>query len=230
MHANDICLFQLNAHKQSIFKYIHGLLSQPISVVYWKQCVPIEHNSYKPIEEVGLFAHFLCSVHNSTFSPHWSLAGNRMKFPRKLPFHLPYLGRPLLQSILVIAYIIYFGYPAVLRYNEKKTYTLSDVQHTNGIPAPSVTFCPVNKSSGYGWKTTRNDAQEDVKFGDDFVDAPGLVNMFSSWVPGKNYCSEDIDKCIAKNTYEFSDAIINVVKGHQNNFSNSITNATHCTL
>ena len=142
-----------------------------------------------------------------------------------MPFHLQYLGRPLLQFILVMAYIIFFGYPAVLRYNEKKTYILSDVQHTNGIPAPTVTFCPVNKSSGYGWKSRRKDTQVDVKFDDNFEVAPGLVDMFSSCVPSKNYCSKDIDKCIAQNTYEFSDAIKNVFKGHESNFSISIASS-----
>ena len=140
---------------------------------------------------------------------------------------MPEMKRQLLQSVLVIVYIIYFGYPALLRYKEYKTYILSDVKVTNGIPAPSVTFCPVIKTSSYGWKTRRNDTLADVKFDDDFEVSPRVLYMLSSCVPSKNHCKKDIDECIAQNTFKLSDAIIKVTKGSEFAAMSSITNASY---
>ena len=148
-----------------------------------------------------------------------------MNFLKNLPFSLPQLGRSLLQFILVMVYIIYFGYPAVLRYSEKKTYILSDVKETNGIPAPSVTICPLDKSSAFGWRTLRNDSLVDVKFDDDLKVVSGLNHLFSGFVPSENHCGEDIDKCVAQNTFEMSDAIVKVVIGSQTIFP--ITNGIY---
>ena len=74
-----------------------------------------------------------------------------------------YLLRPLLQLLLIVVFLYFFGFPAVKRFQEKKVMVVSSVRDTGGIEAPAVTVDPRFASSNKGWKVNSSNELEIIE-------------------------------------------------------------------
>ena len=60
----------------------------------------------------------------------------------------------ILQLVLFIIFLIFFGIPSVEKYLKKQTIVISSQEQTNGIEAPSITFVArKRKGVAMGWKS-----------------------------------------------------------------------------
>ena len=58
-----------------------------------------------------------------------------------------------LHVALFVVFLIFFGFPAIEKYQKKETVVVSSEELTNGIEAPSLTIMGLNSIKGIGWKT-----------------------------------------------------------------------------
>ena len=64
----------------------------------------------------------------------------------------------ILQIILFVLFLIFFGVPSVQKYLEKQTIVISSEEQTNGIEAPAITFVATKKREfSIGWKSVDKD-------------------------------------------------------------------------
>ena len=64
----------------------------------------------------------------------------------------------ILQIILFVLFLIFFGIPSVEKYLEKQTIVISSEEQTNGIKAPAITFVARKKRGVVkGWKSVDKD-------------------------------------------------------------------------
>ena len=62
----------------------------------------------------------------------------------------------LLYVLLFVLFMIFFGYPSIVKYQKEETIITSTEKKTNGIEAPAVTILTVNNITGFGYKTKTN--------------------------------------------------------------------------
>ena len=60
--------------------------------------------------------------------------------------------RFILQLVLFGLFLYIFGFPALVRYQEKKVIVVTSRQNTNGTQAPAVTIVVKRKDTRSGWK------------------------------------------------------------------------------
>ena len=59
--------------------------------------------------------------------------------------------RPLLQSVLLATFFIFFGLPAIERYQAKRVVVVVSKKDTGGIPAPTISIAAWNPQTKNGW-------------------------------------------------------------------------------
>ena len=60
----------------------------------------------------------------------------------------------VLQLLLFILFLVFFGIPSVEKYLEKQTVLITSEEITNGIEAPAITFVALNENKSIpGWKS-----------------------------------------------------------------------------
>ena len=69
--------------------------------------------------------------------------------------HKKFILKFIVQTILFGIFLIYFGLPALQRYEEQKVIVTVDEVETDGIPAPAVTLCGKNNKTGV-WREMSN--------------------------------------------------------------------------
>ena len=58
----------------------------------------------------------------------------------------------LLHIILFVFFMSFFGIPALTKYRREETITISSLELTYGIEAPTVTLIGVKTNTSTGWK------------------------------------------------------------------------------
>ena len=81
-----------------------------------------------------------------------SMTGNSCKV-EKCHQSLALCFNVILQVLLFLLFLIYFGIPSVEKYLEKQTIVITSEEITNGIEAPAITIVALNSRSIPGWKS-----------------------------------------------------------------------------
>ena len=63
------------------------------------------------------------------------------------------LLRPFLQLLLLLIFLLYFGLPAIHRFNERSVMVVTSRVDTGGIEPPAVTLAARNADSKLGWRS-----------------------------------------------------------------------------
>ena len=108
---------------------------------------------------------------------------------KKLNPTLVFYFNIILQIVLFVIFLIFFGMPSVAKYLDQETIVISSEEKTNGIEAPAITFSALKNN--VGWKSVGN--------------IPYLTfNMV-------DHCEKiglpDIGACVSNDTFEFADFI-----------------------
>ena len=108
---------------------------------------------------------------------------------KKLHPTLVFYFNIILQLVLFVIFLIFFGIPSVSKYLDQETIVISSEEKTNGIEAPAITFSALKNN--VGWKSVGN--------------IPYLTfNMV-------DHCEKiglpDIGACVSNDTFEFADFI-----------------------
>ena len=116
----------------------------------------------------------------------------------------------ILQIILFVLFLIFFGIPSVQKYLEKQTIVISSEEQTNGIKAPVITFVALKKRGvAMGWKSVDKDMH------------------FKSFVFVR-HCQKmnftDIDICHQNDTFEKDDFLKSARLGFYKDNSRSLFN------
>ena len=99
-------------------------------------------------------------------------------------------SRAGVQMTLLCIFSIFFGYPSMCRYWDMKTYVLYDKRPSEGIPVPSMTFCPKNTETETGWKRG------------------GELDSLRKRCEGR-----DTTDCIDTDTFQLGDFLVESVRG-----------------
>ena len=107
-----------------------------------------------------------------------------------------------LQIALLGIFLVFFGFPAIEKYQKKETITVSSEKFTNGIEAPALTIMGLDHS-GLGWKTPQEglDTWNTFKFDEHCA----KLNTTS------------IEECVELDTFHLTD----VIKSAQYGYSSS---------
>ena len=97
--------------------------------------------------------------------------------------------------ILISLFFTLFGYPSILRYQDKKTQVIHEKIPSSGIEAPAVTFCPRNRKTNNSWKK--------------YKETSGHHNLSAACSQYK----DDVETCIVTGTYNLYDFMRGVEKG-----------------
>ena len=60
--------------------------------------------------------------------------------------------RPLLQVVLLVTFLVFFGLPAITRYQAKRVVVVLSKRDTEGIVAPTISIAAWNPETKNGWK------------------------------------------------------------------------------
>ena len=104
--------------------------------------------------------------------------------------------RVFLQLALLLIFLIFFGVPAIEKYQKKETIIVSSKKFTNGIEAPALTIMGVD-NNGLGWKIVQDGLGTWARL--KFDEHCAKLNIIT------------IEECIKNDTYHLTD----VVKGAQ---------------
>ena len=111
----------------------------------------------------------------------------------------------VVQAILLILVVNFFGLESWKRFQAKKAVMTSSEQNKGRVPAPAVTVC--------GFDPKRNWA---------FKKKPPVVDEFSQEIIGhvcSNLKGDEIEKCVEEETYNLTTMVKVVTKGFQENSS-----------
>ena len=114
---------------------------------------------------------------------------------------LTYALKVFFHIALFIVFLIFFGYPAITKYQKKETIVVSSEELTNGIEPPALTIMGIDSIKGIGWKTPQY--------------------ALDGWNSFKldEHCAKlnetKIEECIERDTYQLTD----VLKSAQYGFS-----------
>ena len=110
------------------------------------------------------------------------------------------LTRLIFTGFLVVVFLYFFGYPALMKYSEKsvliKVSAITSLD--SGIPPPSITFCPLTPTIplATGWKNSTGD----------------FHHVLQSEC-GLNKSSDQILNCVNKKTYSLNEALLDAKVG-----------------
>ena len=96
----------------------------------------------------------------------------------------------ILQVLLFLLFLIYFGIPSVEKYLEKQTIVITSEEITNGIEAPAISIVASNSRSIPGWKS---------------VDQNLNFNSFSMAHHCQRMNFTDMDSCRTSDTINLGD-------------------------
>ena len=69
------------------------------------------------------------------------------------PSSLAFWTNSILQIILFVLFLVFFGVPSIEKFLEKQTIVISSEEETNGIEAPAITFVALKRQGvAIGWK------------------------------------------------------------------------------
>ena len=72
-------------------------------------------------------------MERETYSGIWTLRGSKV----------------ILQTVLFVIFISYFGLPSVEKYQKKNVMMVNSVKNTNGIPIPAISIVVLDNATGY---------------------------------------------------------------------------------
>ena len=104
--------------------------------------------------------------------------------------------RPLLQFVIFSIFLIYFGLPAIQKFEKKEVMVVKRKVNSNGIELPAITIGGMNPETSDGWKDNINTGN----WG-------GLL---------ETHCSteETAEECIENKTYNITESIKDVLLGY----------------
>ena len=106
----------------------------------------------------------------------------------KMWFNTQSIIKSVLLLTLVILFFIFFGYPALKIYQDKKVLVVSHKEDTNGIEAPAITICPTNPE--IGWR--------EVNF---MLDDTDIIQ------PQCSDLEDEMSTCVELKTFNLSDIV-----------------------
>ena len=116
----------------------------------------------------------------------------------------------LLHIILFVFFMSFFGIPALTKYRREETITISSLELTHGIEAPTVTLIGVKTNTSTGWKRAPATSGGDSLFAFSLFDHCKDINV------------TDLEDCISFDSYELKDYLIEAGFGIEN-FTQSTT-------
>ena len=116
----------------------------------------------------------------------------KMKEVKKLPPNLVNCFDIILQFVLFVIFIVFFGIPSVAKYLEKETMVIESEEETNGIEAPAFTFFA--NENFIGWKSVGNITS----------------HMFNIFDHCKTIGLADLETCASNDTYGLADFLKDV--------------------
>ena len=120
-----------------------------------------------------------------------------------------FLLKAILQLILFILFLRFFGIPSMRTFQKKDTLVLKYEEDTGGIEAPAVTIQAIQ--NGSGWKS------------------PGVGKVHWKSFEIFQHCAEinlTIEECVQKDTIELTDFLKDVRFGDEPNVSVSVLNSS----
>ena len=66
----------------------------------------------------------------------------------------------ILQFVLFVLFLNFFGEPAVKKYLQKETIVIHSEERTNGIEAPAITITALRKALPFGWKSVQENISQ----------------------------------------------------------------------
>ena len=108
--------------------------------------------------------------------------------------------RGIVQVVMLILVVKYFGLQSWQRYKDEKTVVISEKKDLGAIPAPSVTVCAFNPETEMGYT---DNAIQHSKY-----PTSAIVGDICKGLQG-----EDIVRCIEKKTYNLSTMVRKARKG-----------------
>ena len=101
----------------------------------------------------------------------------------------------LLYGLLFVLFMAFFGIPSIEKYRKKETIVLSSEKMTNGIEAPAITFVPLDRNTGYGFKKKSNQTSS-------------MMNRYTMTFL-LDHCQEinqpDLENCISNDSFALTD-------------------------
>ena len=107
-------------------------------------------------------------------------------------------GRIVLQILLLVIFLYFFGLPALKRYQRKEVTVVRSEKDVGGILVPAVTIASRNPQTQRGWRAA--DAVSSIE---------GACGGFNG----------TIDQCIEEKTFEQSETFVDVLVGSSNSLS-----------
>lgn len=119
--------------------------------------------------------------------------------------------RVFLQIALLFIFLIFFGVPAIQKFQKKETILVSSKKFTNGIEAPALTIMGFD-NDGLGWKKPQDGLDSWASF--KFDEHCAKLNMTT------------IDGCVENGTYHLTDVIKGAQYGLSKNDDSSPLNSS----
>ena len=116
--------------------------------------------------------------------------------------------RVFLQIALLFIFLIFFGVPAIQKFQKKETILVSSKKFTNGIEAPALTIMGFD-NDGLGWKKPQDGLDSWASF--KFDEHCAKLNMTT------------IEECIENDTYHLTDVMKGAGYGMDSSPLNSST-------
>ena len=114
----------------------------------------------------------------------------------------------LLQLVLFVIFLVFFGIPSVSKYLDQETIVISSEEKTNGIEAPAITFLALKNHMG--WKSVGN----------------MNLRLFNIVDHCEKIGLPDIGACVSNDTYEFDDFIKEASVGPFNRKHSDLTKSS----
>ena len=118
--------------------------------------------------------------------------------------------RLILQLVLFVLFLKYFGVPSVEQYLDQETIVIHSEEKTNGIKSPAITFAAFRKERfSTGWKSVQKNLSHDTF---DMFDHCQRINL------------TNIESCLKNDTIERGEFLKSVTLGLPNRNSSSLGN------
>ena len=106
----------------------------------------------------------------------------------------------ILQSVLFVLFMIFFGIPSVVKYLDKRTMIVFSEEDTNGIEGPAVTFLAAQINGAGNWKSVTEITEKNNSL--DMIDHCKKIGL------------TDLEACISNDTLALSDFLKEATHGY----------------
>ena len=114
--------------------------------------------------------------------------------------------RPLLMLCLMGLFLVFFGLPAIRRFEEEKVIVITSKKKTGGIEAPAISVTVRNLETRFGWRNATS------------------ADLYNIETICNSSTSQDMENCIVQSTNDQNEMIKDVILGF--NTKKSLMNFT----